>query len=221
MFIAGGFTAIGAKQSKSKDSAIFRDVTINLVFLETPMIEVQNYPVLSWKYKWMVAQVDYAPIRNMLTRNSSKYQWMDDVEVEMQIIIPSEYQGKGILAVLSGNFKLWGVPLDGVKHQVSGYVPPQIVRRYSRSDAKMETSYLLKNVIAKVSFYSKDRRLLGEAYTDNKKFSARKTMGIFQKVNSPIFSKLELKNVIYPRTKTPWAHIQFDYFDLPKQESGI
>ena len=42
--------------------------------------------------------------------------------------------------------------------------------------------------------------------------------GMFDKYKGPVSNSLKIENMILPRDKSPWAAIQYDFYDLIKPE---
>jgi hypothetical protein len=190
---------------------ILKFLQLKLKYQPTPATQVNNYPNSNQGgYEWLALNITYtAPA----ARDKSGYKWLDDVTIEAEILFPAEFGGKSVLALLTGKTVYWSLEMDGKKHQEIMLVPPQIVRRLAGNVAG-------KNVqaAAKVTFYTKERTVLGIAFVEQKGMTVKDTAALFEKYSGPISNSLKLENTILSRDKTPWADVNYDYYDLIKIE---
>lgn len=165
--------------------------------------------------KWLEMNISYKLPR--LMENSAE-KWLDDVDVECEILMPTTYKGKsGVYAYLTGKFVYWSIPCDGKMHYEKAFVPPQILRRYKKAGEKIKKE-MLKEIYAKITFYTKDRKMIGEIYAGPKGKSDDVIKAIFKKVSEPGALVINVENVIIPRNKSPWAVLNYDYYDIIKDD---
>jgi hypothetical protein len=194
-------------------SRSFRNVKVEVKLLDTPLINVNNYPnsLRSGSGKWLALEISYYPPKSYI--KSNKFVWVDDVKLEAQVLMPAYYNGRDVMALMTGSVVYWSIPMDGKKHYAMLLVPPQIIKRYSRPNIKMRKD----SVLARVALVTKNKDTLFVAYARSSVSSSRANQ-LFARYNQPISNALRLDNAVLPRSKTPWAFIRYDYYDLIKEK---
>lgn len=123
--------------------------------------------------------------------------WLDEIEARWSVLIFTDSSEKPHLLEQSTRF----VNIEKGKNRISAFVNPTFFRRYMKSE-KVKTS----RISAKVEILV------------NGKVEARKTTG----KNTDYMSKknkcIPEGNSLLPRSKTPFAQIDFDYYATEKQE---
>ncbi|MFA7231160.1 MAG: hypothetical protein WC071_07800 [Victivallaceae bacterium] len=207
------FSILSGLNAQMQARGSFKNIQIHVKFLNTPQITVDNYPnSLKSDTKWLAFEVSYTAPR--IATGQNNYDWLDDVTMEVDVLFPAAYKGQEIMALMTGSTTYWSIQLDGKKHQALMAVPPQVIARYSRPGTK----YKENTILARVSFYTKNRILLGSGISDVKNVSERKAYELFEKYSGPVSNALKLENFILSRSKTPWAFIQYDYYDMIKEQ---
>ncbi|MCP3968201.1 MAG: hypothetical protein GY750_00745 [Lentisphaerae bacterium] len=70
-----------------------------------------------------------------------------------------------------------------------------------------------------MAFYTKSRRLLGRAYSSSGSMSPSQAARYFNKYGGAVSSgALKLEGLIVPRSQTPWAFVNYDYYDMIKPD---
>jgi hypothetical protein len=191
---------------------ILKGLQAKVKFQPTPVAQVNNYPSSNQSScDWLAVHITY---NTPSLKDKNGYKWLDDVTIETEILFPAEFGGKNVLALLTGKTLYWSLEMDGKKHQEMMLVPPQIIKRLGGNT----TSKSIQSIAVKVSFYTKDRVLLGTAYADPKGMTDKDTAALFEKYSGPINNSLKLENTVLSRDKTPWADVNYDYYDLIKIE---
>ncbi len=201
----------GQGRSRSVTTNAIRDTKLKLMFSETARVEAGNVATYSDpKKKWLLIEVEYTlPGNDTIGRT----RWLDDMKVKFQVMYPAYYQGRNVTALLSGETVFWSVPFDGKRHYAVGFIPPQVIKRYSRPGTRIRASFT-RTLEARVTFYTSSNRIIGRAfYSDGSsstklhtKFTAaEKALGV-----------LRLDGLILSRNETPWANLQWDKYELIK-----
>lgn len=198
-----------------------KDIEIKLKFAETPRATFENFsnPNSSKSYRWLVVEVTYT-VPDMTSKGPEPVtEWLDSVEMHLELLMPSSVGTKGVV-LMTGKTVFWAIALDGRKHKAEGYIPPHIVRRYSKPGMKFipET---LNSMFASVSFISKGENVLGKQYATPKGgIEAKQIAATFAKLKEELPPKAKLEDTIYSRDNTPWAYVDFDNYELIKMDTG-
>lgn len=195
------------------------EISVNLSFKETPNFKFSNEANVekNGPSKWLVIEIDFVPTEKKVSKD--KYAWIDDLMVQFDVLMPSSYNGKPVMALLSGTAIYWGIPLDGKKHMIDAYMPPQVLQRYLREGIKIKKS-MIDELDARISFYTKDKRLLTRYYSRRKGEDSAAVARSFSRAEDTVAGGvINVKDAIYPRNKTPWQYINFGAMDLIKPDS--
>ncbi len=194
----------------------FKNVEVKLSLERTPKFSISNTPnsSSSGAGKWLLVELSYTPPKLALASNS--YRWLDEPGIEAEVIFPAYYNGQNVMALLSGKVVYWSIPLDGKKHYSLLLVPPQIITRYSRPGKKLKES----DIIARLSMYTRERQLLLRAFNDKMSFSENQANRLISQLAAPVSTALRLPNTVLSRNRTPWAWIDYDRYNLIKDEIG-
>lgn len=196
-------------ETLAQSSDVFRNIQVKAKFQVSPIYQVNNYSNSNQSgYEWLTLNIYYSTPR-------ASDPWLDDVSLEVEILFPGEYDGKSVMAQVTGKTTYWAIEMNGKTHQEIMAVPPEIFRRYARNSSVTKTQ-----VIGRVIFYSKSRSVLGGTYFElnQRNLSNKDIAGLFAKYNGPVSNSLKIENMILPRDKSPWSNIQYDFYDLIKPE---
>jgi len=204
-------TAMAGTETLAQSSDVFKNIVVKAKFQQSPVYQVNNYSNSNQSgYEWLVLNITY------FTPKTNE-PWLDDVSIEVEILFPADYQGKSVMAQVTGKTTYWSVEMNGKNHQEIMVVPPEIFRRYTRGGS---ISISKTQVAGRLIFYSKSRSILGGAYFEaNQKLGVKDLAGLFGKYSSPVSNSLKIENMILSRDKSPWANIQYDFYDLIKPET--
>jgi hypothetical protein len=204
---------IGTSETLAQADA-FKNVQVKARFQQSPVYQAANYSASNQSNcEWLVLNISYTAGGGT---KSNEPVWLDDVSIEAEILFLADYQGKKVMALVTGKTIYWSIEMDGRKHQDIMAVPPGIFKRYT-----LNPTFKTIPVVGRVIFYSKSRSILGGGYFDvNQKGSIadREIAGMFEKYNGPVSNSLKIENMIFPRDKSPWSAIQYDFYDLLKPE---
>jgi hypothetical protein len=197
------------------------DVDVRLDFVESPKIGADNVSPMPSSglsaQKWLEVSVLYV-MPSRIDPKTKQMDWIDDMSVIVRILLPAEYRGEKVTAMLSGKAVLMSVPCDGKKHRISMFVPHVILARYAANDFKLNKTSS-KELPAAVLFQTKQQQPLGGGFCIAKGSSRAATLNAFKEADAKL-NILKLEDSILPRELTPWAHLDFDAFDMPKLTSG-
>jgi hypothetical protein len=195
-------------------SDTFKNVQVKAKFQQTPTYQVTNYSSSNLgNCEWLVLNITY---NTPAGGRPNEYVWLDEVSIEAEILFMADYQGKKVMAMVSGSTTYWSLEMDGKKHQEIMAVPPEIFRRYS-----LTPTFKTIPVFGRIIFYSKSRTILGGGYfyvNQAGTVTDKDIAGMFDKYKGPVSNSLKIENMILPRDKSPWAAIQYDFYDLIKPE---
>jgi len=196
------------------------DPVVKLLIKETPNIKFANEANIEkgGPSKWVVVEVEFFAAEKKVARD--KFSWIDDLRVQFDILVPSTYNGKPVTAMLSGETIYWGIPFDGKQHLIDGFVPPQILNRYLREGVKLNKG-TVEDFEARISLYTKDKRLLARYFNAKKEGAAAELARRFSQAEDGVTGGvIHVKNAIYPRNKSPWQYVNFGSMDLIKIEEN-
>jgi hypothetical protein len=215
------FSLVASLTSLAQSGDKIKDIEIKLKFAETPRVTFENFsnPNSSKSYRWLVIEVTYT-VPDMAGKGSEyTTDWLDSVEMNLELLMPSAVGTKGAV-LLTGKTVFWAIALDGKKHKAEGYIPPHIVRRYSKPGMKF-TPEALNGMYASVSFISKGENILGKQYATPKAgMEPKQIASLFAKLKEELPPKAKLEDTIYSRDNTPWAYVDFDNYELIKMDTG-
>jgi len=222
VFIVSGSFAkdSSTRSSKKSDSDFFEITGLSLGFSSTPLgryDNISNNNSSGVRNRWVVMDCAFKPLKP----NGSNNAWFDDVSMEGILVIGSEdANGQRQYIVLNGRTRFFTIPADGKVHLGMFFVPPRLLDRYYVATK----AYSLKMFIgARISFYGPGRVLLGEGFwyngkfvkKDNERIKAKNFMAQFDKKFRDV---VQLRGGLFSKEKTPWAHINYDSYDLIYEE---
>lgn len=207
------FLTIAATEGWAQ-SAAFKNVQVKARFQQTPSYQVSNYSSSNQSNcEWLVLNISY--IVPGATKPGESV-WLDDVSIEAEVLFTADYQGKRVMAMVTGQTLYWSIEMDGKTHQEIMAVPDKIFKRYTRNP-----TFKTMPVFGRVIFYSKARTILGGGYfyvNQSGTITDKEIADMFEKYNGPVSNSLKIENMIFPRDKSPWATVQYDFYDLTKPE---
>ncbi|OGV49583.1 MAG: hypothetical protein A2X49_06370 [Lentisphaerae bacterium GWF2_52_8] len=214
------FTALlvftGVFTSYAQGVPVIKDVEVKVTF-EPTCLAANGSSTIKADSRWMLITVTYLAETKGSSGKSSNPDWIDNLTLKFETLLPAIYQGKDVYSLMSGKVVLWAVPGDGERHKEVGFIPPQVLKRYARPGMKFSSTEA-KNIEARVSFYNKDQQLLGRAYA-TRKGAEKEAAARFSRAETEL-GVLKLEDVILSRDKTPWAVVDFDFYDLIKAEGS-
>lgn len=198
-------------QANHKDS-YFTDINITCTFENTPQINAANVaglpvPKLDW---WLQISVGYKTVEKSEGKGSNKrYAWLDDVTLQYEIILPSNDKK---MVCLTGKITYWSIPMDGKQHHAVAFVHPRFLQRYSPEIKTTNT--FAKEIPIKLSFVLNEATLTGAFHPSKKSDQIAR---LFQNVaRDPNITRVN--DSIFGRDKTPWRDLNYDYYELIKQD---
>jgi len=197
------------------------DIDVKLEFVESPKIGADNVPPTSSSTlsgsKWLEVSVVFVmPLK--ADPKTKQPLWIDDMSLTARILLPSDYRGERVTAMLSGHEVFMSVPCDGKKHRASLYVPHVVLARYAASDLKLNKT-TAKELPAAVLFQTKQQQPIGAGFCIPRNSSRANVYTAFKTADTKL-NILRLEDVIIPRELTPWAHLDFDSYETPKLIQG-
>ena len=190
---------------------LFKSGAVKLEYRPSPLFYMFNESATNKAGSpgWLIVRVKYSPVSR---KSGSKILWLDDVTMEIELVIPGNYETKDVTVLLKGKTVFWSIPMDGKTHQAMGFVPPQVISRLARKGTKIEIS----KMIARVTFYKAGRKMIMRAYSSS---GSRVRNYFSSKVDSNVSSGLLIVNdIVMPRNKTPWGVFNFDLHDVIKPD---
>ncbi len=205
------FASNGYSQGAGRQ-ALISDVKVEAELVDTPIWKVMNIPEKPWKQrKWIQIDVDFTTATSSRRDNES----LENVTVEYELLLPTE-DLKNPFALISGKVLYWAFALDGGPHHLVAFIPPRIIEKFATGKKFNNTD--AKKFDVKVEFKMNDT-LIGAGFslpkgatvqTMNKKFLDTKTSLSLQRQ----------KDGILGQDKTPWANLNYDYYEQVNPDSS-
>jgi hypothetical protein len=205
------FASNGYSQGAGRQ-ALISDVKVEAELVDTPIWKVMNIPEKPWKQrKWIQIDVDFTTAPATRRDNDS----LENVTVEYELLLPTE-DLKNPFVLISGKVIYWAFALDGGAHHLVAFIPPRIIEKFATGKKFNNTD--AKKFDVKVEFKMNDT-LIGAGFslpkgstvqTMNKKFSDTKTSLSLQRQ----------KDGILGQDKTPWAYLNYDYYEQVNPDSS-
>lgn len=186
---------------------------MELKFQETPMIKMLNIPTYGETQRWLQINVTYIMAGDPKNKDRTAMQWLDDMTIKYEVILPSHYQGRKVSALLSGEVMYWCVAADGKKHRAMGLIDPKILKRYADDSLKLKGGDA-KKIPVRVSFYDKNRRLFARAFA-LAGMNAAAVNNAFERAETEL-GVLKLPGTVFSRNETPWENLNWDRYELIK-----
>ena len=184
----------------------FKKGSVNLEYKPSPLFYTFNHQNTNKTESagWLLVKVKY---HTPSQKRGGNVIWIDDVDLEVEVVLPASYKGKNVNVLLKGTIPIWSIPMDGKVHEEWGCIPPQVIHRFARKGYKIDK----QKILARATFFTAGRKiLLRDFSTSNSR--ARK---YFTKLTGSISSGvLTVNNIILPRTKTPWMAVNYERFEL-------
>ena len=161
--------------------------------------------------------------------------WVDNVTMSVLVAYP-EVIGKNrketIYGLFSGATTFWSVSLDGKEHTATMFVPPHLIARYAGflrkaprkadgSSQKTAARISAKDFFAEVVFTTSKGLELGRAYCHVDGMSTNADGdSYFRRVEKRVGSRI-IRGAILPRSRSPWAYINPERYDLIRSDGGF
>ncbi len=189
--------------------SLIKDASVDLDVVNTPIWKVINVMEKGGitNRNWIQIEVNFTTAVSNKTGET-----LDDVSAEYEILLPSE-DGKNYV-LLSGKVTYWAFSLDGSKHRLLAFVPPRIIEKWWGPSNKLNKTEL-KKIDARVLFKYNDADI-GIGYQVPKQGTAAAVAEKFAKAKTMPNLPRE-KNGIQGQDKTPWAFLNYDYYETVKQ----
>ena len=154
--------------------------------------------------------------------------WLDDVRMDVLIAypeIPGRTRKETYYGLFSGSTVFWSIPLDGKKHVATMFVPPHLLARYTNIKARSphknngkppRASYRLspRDFFVEVIFTCPGTGELGRGYCN---VDGARTLNErdshFRRLENAV-GKRKIDGAVFPRSRSPWALINPERFDL-------
>lgn len=190
-------------------AALIRDASIELDVVDTPIWKVINVMEKGGisNRKWIQIEVSFSTGISNKTGES-----MDDVSAEYEILFPTE-DPKQPYVLLSGKVTYWAFALDGGKHHLLAFVPPRIIEKWGGSSKKINKTDVSK-MDARVVFKFNDADI-GIGYQVPRGGNINQVVDKFNKAKT-LPGLAREKSGILGSDKTPWAFLNYDYYEAVK-----
>ncbi len=198
-----------AANAQGRAAALIKDASIDLDVVNTPIWKVINVMEKGGitNRNWIQIEVSFTTGISNKTGEA-----LDDASAEYEILLPSE-DGKTYV-LLSGKVTYWAFALDGGKHRLLAFVPPRIIEKWWGPSNKLNKTEL-KKIDAKVVFKYNDAEIATGYQVPRGGTLAQVTAKFEQAKKMPGLARE--KNGIQGQDKTPWAFLNYDYFETVKQ----
>jgi hypothetical protein len=204
------FAAFLSTDSNAQSKYI-TSVNIKTDMVQGAKIEATNVPVFGTQLDWIQINIDFTTARTASPMGKNYYEWIDDIRVEIELLLPTGHPQKQY-ALLLGKADYWSFALDGKEHHIVMFVPPVFIKRYA--PAQKISGADVKKFEIKVTFKMNDA-VIGTGFTGPKNKTDREIATRFEKIKlMPDIDRV--KNSIFGIDKTPWRDLNFDHYELIK-----
>ncbi|HCE43060.1 MAG TPA: hypothetical protein DET40_05895 [Lentisphaeria bacterium] len=200
------FTSNAFSQAKGP---LIRDVSIDLDVANTPIWKVINVMEKGGisNRNWIQVEVNFTTAQSNNIGAS-----LDDVSAEFEILLPTE-DSRQPYVLVSGKVTYWAFAMDGGKHHLLAFIPPRIIEKWGLSSKKLSRNDVSK-MDARVLFKYNDADI-GLGFQVPKQGTAAAVAEKFAKAKLMPNLPRE-KNGILGQDKTPWAGLNYDYYEAVK-----
>ena len=171
--------------------------------------------------RWLMIRVEYTVARSKNAapeyreRNGKRYLvhygYLDDVDLEVRVLFDTGFKvnGEAVCGLFTGSVRLTAIRRDGKKHVALMFVPGKLLDRYSQSVDGAIRRLGRGDFRVEAVFGASGRELI-RAYGN---ISGRDA---FDKAIRNVPDNLRIVGGVLPRSRTPWALLNDDNFDLEK-----
>ena len=196
-----------------------------------PRYKISNYPARTKSLlKWIILDLEY----DMPKKNSKngRFQYIEGLFVKWQIltvVFPDNNSKRKKLGLLEGTTTFEAVACDGETHKAEAFVAPLLINRYfsSKGFSQIVTKSCFRALVClpngKVIAASEFK---GNGFDDSISKSGLKTSarnrisGLIRAIQSNKNTKDQyFPKAILSRNKTPWSFLNYDEFDLIKEDA--
>jgi hypothetical protein len=187
-----------AVHSQDRDRAIVRLEQIELNSVPTPNYKAISHPKAKREYEWLQVYTQY-------TASGGEDGWLDELEIQWSVLI---HVGEGRYLLLNETASYVDIEAQGAEHHAVVYVRPSVARRYygkdriSKSDVWVHAEVLVGGRVIAKEDYGRTRPP-GERW--------------WQTRNSRI---KVVEGGLLTRDKTPFAPLDYDFYDHLKDSPG-
>ena len=207
---------------------LISDVDVDVQLVKTPVIEHRRGNVNSSRSRsvnqWLMIRVEYiaeklAMPEPALKKNRSGYTLMlggfvDDLKLDVKVLQNTGLKvgGKELYGMYTGKTEFYTIRGDGKRHAVMMFIPGGFLDRYSRQ-ANGRIRECSKVDFKVEAIFSASGRELARGYCG---VSGCKT---FEAACTMVPENLRFSGGVIPRSRTPWAWLETDDFDMEKDLS--
>lgn len=193
--------------SFSQEKGYFQNIVVESKFVYYPMWGVEGVEnLVHTKAQWLQISLKYVTAKKESNTEKGSFQWLDDVVMECEVLLPTRSTGKNKYILLTGQVTYWSICLDGKEHKEVAFISPHFLRRYAPT-MKLNNK-TLKETLIKITFKVNDA-IVGGGYQDPERTKLFKTA-------STSLNLLRVKNAVLGRDKTPWHYLYMEQYEMIK-----
>jgi hypothetical protein len=212
----------------ASDNAVqIKDLKLQLELTHAPDISYHNYkafaPETPSVNKWVMLRVEFVPERKRVSEYVSVKNvkvsvpaWADDVKLDAKVLFDTGMVRGGKKYVLfTGKTVSWSIRQDGERHLALMFIPAKQIDRYFVPVSGSKVSAKSFKAVVEMSAGGK---VLKRAFYD--------VIGGTDAVRMRNFDKLaaqspKIADAVISRSRSPWALLAPDNFDLEKDANGM
>lgn len=197
---------------------------VDLQLADAPKIEFRKGQTFSPRVdsvnQWLLVKVEFTAKKNLSAPEMEAGKRgrvffgssIDDVEVRVRVLMDTHFKRdqKAVYCLYSGKTEFYSVKCDGKKHLAVMFVPAKLIDRYSLMHDGQTRKMSKKDFMAE-AVISRGGQVLARGYCN---ISGSKAFG---NALLQVPENLHIVGGAFPRSRTPWALIGFDGFDLEKE----
>ena len=212
------------------DDSELRKVSVNVELTNPPEVNYKSHSAFAPKTpsvsKYLMLRIEYTPESEKEVIPSYRLRkggtgfvvyrgWLDDVDLSVKVMFHTgvlDRKRASVCGLFTGKTRFWTIKKDGLRHLALMFVPAKLLDRYcipgNRGIAK-------KNFQVEVTF-SRGGKVIGQAYCNVPGSSVSAQKMKFEREVKRVPESLILQDAVIPRSRSPWALLTPDNYDLEK-----
>ena len=225
---------VGAAFAAGTDLQEIRKLSVEAELIAPPDVQYRDRNAFSPKSpsssKWLMLKIEYTPdvSKNFVPDYRMRKGgpsivfpgWMDNVRLDVRVLFETGilYHNLPVMGLMTGSTVFASVKRDGATHLALMFVPARMLDRYCVPG--FGTRGVRKGAFRVEAVMSVGGREI-RAFCNVSGNGAEEKQAAFEKMAKNIPEALTFKDAVLPRSRSPWALLAPDNFDLEKDEAGV
>ncbi len=196
--------------AQKSNSARISQAKISIKIQPTPRYKIKNIPTNNFlKQNWLALELEYVPLKTG-KNNILAFNFNDSFNIKFEALVPTSKNNEMFL--LSTTVRYWPISFNRKKHYALALIPLNIMHKIT--PLNIDNEFLEENLKLKATFYL-NKTKIGQAYYPPSKATEK----LFTAINSSAMKITRLPGAIFNRYQTPWSLINFNKYELIKQQN--